>query len=226
MTSSSGPQEPAGVPSVTTVQEADLVRWAFSQTPGRLLMNLELGMSTPSLVHCHVSAPLFESIDGKTGEVDAILWPRDAEGEATVVEVKRIRVSSETFATETPGGLAALAKGAAQANAHFRLGFSRVYLCAVVQVDGRERSGGSWLEGGLTRALLDKVRAAIADAEVDPAVGLLLLELRQPVQKNALDGGGLGLIYSKSAGRQPQPGFLTERIGRLASENRQDRIEW
>jgi hypothetical protein len=220
------PDEQEEVPSVTAVVEDDIVRWLFSHRPGRLLVNLALGMPSPSFIDCHVTTPLLEERKGRTSEIDAVAWPMGLPQQAVAIEVKRVRVSEDAFVTDEPGGLRALEKGAMQANSHLKSSFSRAYLCTAVQVDGRLRSSGSWLEGGLTDSLQKRVLDAVRGTPVHREVGILVLELRQPVQRNALDAGGLGLLYHRPATARVQSDAVTSRMVLLAKESRKGRIEW
>ena len=90
-----------------------------------------------------------------------------------------------------------------------------VYLAVFVEVDSRERSGGYWLGGGLPFELTPQVRRIIETNLADQQVEFLMIELDQPIDKDVLLGGGMGLRHWEVAPKRNQPVELTERIRRF-----------
>ena len=198
--------------AVSGIEEGELVRWAFTYPGVSDLLWLSLGIKKPHRIAFHVTEPVVATADRQTGELDVMLWPSDSPSEAIAIECKRIKIDPETFDTEQPGKLHELRKGVRQANAQLRRGFHQVFLVVIIAVDGRHQSGGYWIGGELTPALRQIIRNSKLMSDLNKDVGYVLVEVVQPVDKDAMSAGGAGVIASRRATPHIQTEQLTKAI--------------
>lgn len=198
--------------SAIDIDEQTLVRWAFAEGPAQRVLLPAVGVQGRCAIGFGVGAPVIESARRVTGELDVMLWPDGHPSLAVAIECKRLKIDSATMRTEQIGKLAEIRKAVHQANGHVRRGFHRVFLAVFAVVDARNMSGGTWLGGGLTDSLLRLVRDPSHVSGLDPSVGVLLVEVRQPVDKDVRLGGGVGLIGQRPALAREQDASLTRRI--------------
>ena len=203
--------------SATKVHEKELVRWAFGAYGMAPWLTPWLFGGVDHFGELGVGRPVLSGGERQSDELDVLFWPVDDVSHAIAIEVKRARLDGDTLVTTQIGGLKNLSHGAKQCMAHVARGFHTVYLAVFVQVDARRFSGGYWQGGMLPSALLRDLRKSICQAVSDLAFGLLVFQLTQPVDKDVLLGGSLGLIDSRVAIRRPQSQDLTRRVRELAA---------
>jgi hypothetical protein len=199
-------------PSATKLVEKELMRWAFGPNSMVPLLAPWLFGDRPHHGALEITQPVLAAAAGKTGELDAMIWPVGDPTAVTVLEAKRIRVDADTLLTEQIGGLQGIREGVAQVRAHIQLGFARVYLTLFVSVDSRKYSEGHWIGGGLPHSLSTQIVAAVQSATEGLDVGVLVFVLDQPVDEDVRLGGCFGLLHSRHAPVRSQPAELTARI--------------
>ncbi|HEX5482145.1 MAG TPA: hypothetical protein VFZ08_05910 [Terriglobia bacterium] len=132
-------------------------------------------------------------LKGLTGQsqsdVDILLSPPCRPDLTTVIEVKKIKVSSAALRNQTPNKLQGLKKGKKQANARAEIGFWQVYLYVLVVVDSREQNAGRFTYDGLSPELRSFIGQAITLEDLNERVGLFHCEFVQPMDKKPLSVG-------------------------------------
>jgi hypothetical protein len=114
--------------------------------------------------------------------------------------------------------------GVEQTNALlYEVGFHQSYLVILIVVDGREISGGTWADGGLTPALTARIGGLDALKHLAPECGLLLVQVCQPVDRPIEEAGGISLRLVRSAKAVRQSPELTSRIDRWLDDTKVQR---
>jgi hypothetical protein len=204
--------------SVTKVEEKELVRWAFGLHGMAPWLIPWLFGGVDHFAELEVGVPVLTRGQRQSDELDILFWPVDDVSRAIAIEVKLARIDGDTLATTQVGGLSNIRQGAKQCMAHVARGFHAVYLAVFVKVDARTFSGGYWQGGMLPSPLLHAVRESIRASAPDPDVGILVFQLTQPVDKDVLMGGNLGLLDSRPAVTRSQNQDLTRRMRELAAD--------
>ncbi len=198
--------------SSTTIPEKTLVRWLFSGPHVRGLAE-SVGFGTQWQYELEVNKPVVPQRRGYISELDALVLVDSNPDFAIAFECKRLTVDDMVFDTEEMvGGLPRLKKGVRQANVLYQLGFHQVYLLGLIEVDSRLRSGGSWVGGGIPRSLFEKIVRFPGREKLRDEIGLIFLEIDQPVDKDVRSGGGIGLRPVRLATARRQESSLSHRI--------------
>lgn len=142
-------------------------------------------------------------------DVDLLFVDRHAPWSAVAIEAKRIKVQASTFSSGTPNKLHEYEKAVEQANQLSRVGFAQVYLYVFVVVDSRQRNAGRVAYDGLTSELRGRIDAVVSLEKLDPRVGLVELELVQPMDHPPLSVGAGGTSLRRLATPAEQPAELT-----------------
>lgn len=198
--------------SATRIEEKELVRRFFLGDPAVDYMLGFIFGEPPYHRACEVGTPVLDRANRRTGELDLLIWSPRSPSRAVALEAKRARVDETKLVTEQIGGLRALREGAAQVNAHLQRGFAEVYLALFIAVDARTSSGGDWLGGRLPRALREMALSAVAQSGLHSDAGFVVFELSQPIDKDAVDAGGFGLLASRPARPRIQSEEITRRV--------------
>jgi hypothetical protein len=149
------------------------------------------------------------------GDVDILAWARKKPEAATATEVKRIKVSANSFISGRPNKLQEYEKAVRQANRLATLGFWQVYLFVVVVVDSRDRNAGRITYEGATPELDGLITNTITLRDLDPRVGLVRHDFVQPMNYAPLGVGAGGKHLLRSATATKQPDGLTAWVSEL-----------
>lgn len=160
---------------------------------------------------------------GGVGDVDLLLC--DESEAAAAVEVKTIKFGERAFRSHraaqilgpsgdrarrlgpqdgAPNRLGKLTKGAEQAKSLARIGFSQVYLLAVVLVDSREQNQGRNTYDGLSSEMYRHVDKDAWARLLDPAIGFLVSEWTQPMDRDPSTTGTSGIDLVRPATKSKQ----------------------
>jgi hypothetical protein len=167
------------------------------------------------------------SLDGleRKGDIDILLADPLHPEFATVVQVKRIKVKAETFASGRPNKLDAFDKLKKQTNLLADLGFAQVFAFAMVVVDSRARNNGEYRFDGLNPALRDTIARSLSLEGLAKRVGAIHYEFVQPMDDVPLTSG----TYSGKPLRMPQvvpqPDAVTAWVARVVAERIAEGIE-
>jgi hypothetical protein len=203
-------------PSLADIPESELVQRLLSDIQWRHRIIGIRGIETDSLAYD--SVPLKGLPDEPKGDIDILLVPPNTPSEATVVQVKRIKVGAPAFHTDMPNKMKELPWGAQQANLLADIGFAQVYLFVFVTVDSRERNAGRYTYEGMTGSLQNIVDAAVGLNGLDPRVGLIQFEFVQPMDDVPLGLGTYGGNLKRLATPAIQPLPVTQWIEGVMKE--------
>ncbi len=93
-----------------------------------------------------------------------------------------------------------------------RLGFSRTYLGLVAVVDGRQYEGDTFFFRGTSDASYRRILDVAGTVDLMEAVGLLYVEIVQPVERPIAKAAMVSAAIAKEARPQQQSEHLTTRI--------------
>jgi len=99
------------------------------------------------------------------------------------IELKRVKIVSETFYTEQPGKLGDLKHGVQQANLLRALGFYRTILMVAIVTDGRDRVGLNFASRGPTSTLASIIDQFPDNDRLVSGIGVTFVEITQPIDK-------------------------------------------
>lgn len=144
---------------------------------------------------------------GKKGDIDILLVAPGHAEFATAIQVKRVKVSSMTFASGKPNRLDALKELKRQTNLLVDLGFAQVFCFVIVVVDSRIQNGCAYRFDGLTPVLRRIIENSLSTEGLAKRVGLVHFEIDQPMDDAPLS---TGTFFAKALRMpeiavQPQP---------------------
>ena len=204
------------VTSVADVPEPELLRWLFLENPAGCALYEELDILRPATVRLKIGGNELGLLDGP-GDVDVLILPGGCEGRAVAIECKCVKFSREMLATGqcTPNGLERLKKGAKQANLLVSAGFHRVFLLAAVKVDAASQAATNWVGKRLRGEQVKVVRDRLGSLQLSPWVGVVCLEIVQPVNRCIECAGSIGIEILRRGCPQVQTQFLTKKLRAL-----------
>ena len=150
------------------------------------------------------------------GDIDLLLVPLDSPGRTIAIEVKRVKITEQTFIGSPPGKAKAVRKGIAQVGALHDLGFHQTYLMIIVVTDGRSRSEFNFAGKVATPVMLDQVQemAGLGDLG-DTGIGIVVAHIIQPVDKPIHKAGMVGIGILKQAAVREQSAQSSEAVAQL-----------
>lgn len=196
--------------SVADIPEAELCRWLFSDPTvcGPLCRDLEF---TPcSLAAFSVPTTCIIPNAEGPGDIDVLLTSSPGYEFTVAIEVKRVKIGTDSFHTWMPRKLQGLRRGVRQASLLGTLQFSRAFLLVVVVTDGRERHGLNFAFRGPEVPELRKAIDEFPDRErLAPNIGLAFVEVTQPIDKPIADAGSIGIRVHRRPEVLAQPDAVT-----------------
>lgn len=196
--------------SVTEIHEQELVLRLMSDPHWRSrIINIH---GIPDNVDYYLEIPLDGLPSQPQGDIDVLLVPPDCPEFSTAIQIKRIKVTNDSFATGQPNKLGQFVKGVQQANILALLGFAQVYLYVFVVVDSRMQNIGKYSYEGLTPWLRSKIDDSISLSGLEKRVGLIKFDFTQPMDYVPLSIGAYGGSLIRSAKPSLQPNDVTDWI--------------
>ena len=204
--------------SAAAMTEPDLVKWLMNdpRTRGVILEELSLPMTAKS--YTRVGSPFITNPNKKPGDIDILACEVSRPHQAVTVECKRVKVRAVVDGTEKINRLEALGGADRQARELFGLGFSRTYLGVVAIVDGRANDDRNFLFRGISDANYRRIIEFAGDLTLPEGVGLLYLEIIQPVQRPVGDAGMLCVAVAREAKPRSQREHLTTHLENFIRE--------
>lgn len=204
--------------AVTDVSESDLCRWLFGQSPVRSHLASELGFVPDSFTMFQVPTNKLCPHARGPGDIDVLISSSNVPEHTLAIQVKRVKLVPESFHTQLPGKLQDLTHGVQQANLQAELGFHRTFFLVAIVTDGRERIDLNFASRGPTFNLARIIDEFPGLKQLAPSVGLVFIEITQPVDKDITDAGSVGIRVIHSAQVAFQPAWLTTAVARLSGE--------
>ena len=198
--------------SATDVQKAELAHWLFTSfAPSRLIAS-ELGLIPEMQLVFGTDAKILAPTARGPGDIDVLAVNTTCPEQAIAVEVKRVKMPSDSYLTLQPNKLQGLEQGSKQVGLLREIGFHRSYLLVVVVADGREQTEVGFAFRGPTPALVKAVKEKLRSLKFHPDVGVVVVEVTQPVDKSIQDSGAIGFWTHHAASTIQQPLELTAKI--------------
>jgi hypothetical protein len=173
--------------SLADIPEGELVAQLMQRPLWRAdLLNFK---GFPDNANDYQNVPLTGLPGDPEGDIDILLCEPNSADRPTVVQVKRVKIGPNTFATGKPNKLSEFSKAVEQTNLLAKIGFWQVYLFMFVVVDSRAHNEGKISYAGLTPELSEKMRAFFSVSGLDPGAGLVVFELVQPMDFAPLSTG-------------------------------------
>jgi hypothetical protein len=157
-----------------------------------------------------------DGLPGRRGDVDLLVWNPARVEEALAFEIKRFKSVLEGDGADEINKLHEFAKGVEQANRLADVGFSLVYLLVFVLVDSRPQNAaaieaGHYVYDGMNTELHSKLYSALSTQNLDPRVGVMVIDYVQSMDDVPLFGvGASGVHLLRMGAPVEQPGVVTE----------------
>lgn len=190
--------------------------WVSHHWPEASVLFRELGILQSRRFRLGVPRAAVTDAPGLPGDVDLLAFEAGAPEIGVAVEAKALTVLSEDLADGAVRRLQRLPYGADQVNGLAAVGFARVYLLLLVSVDGRD-----WGYLPPVFPVLDRLRSAVAELQLDTPVGILAALTVQANDRSILDSGAKGITVLRRATTRVQPPELTRRISALEPDSEQ-----
>ena len=169
--------------SATDTDERRLVESLLSDRLTRRLVFRALSLPDETLWAACVVEP-FTTHASKPGDVDVLLASPVSPQHAVAGEAKWVKVRRGTDGTQRMNKLVGAADSADQVAGLVTLGFSRTFLVLMAVVDDRSDVDSNFLFRGTSVASLRRIVEFSDAVALDPAAGILYIEVSQPVAKN------------------------------------------
>jgi hypothetical protein len=191
--------------SVADVNEIELVRhliqdWHWGEPVIRMF-------STPKDAKYIPEIQLSEL--GKKGDIDLLCASISQPQNAIAVQFKVAKIRQRTYQSLKPNKLEELHKLFQQTNILVELGFSRVFACLVILIDGRVTPEGQMVVGGLTEDLRSSLDARISLEGLHERAGFLQTHLIQLPHSAPLTTGEISSHMVREATSSLQMASLT-----------------
>jgi hypothetical protein len=159
-------------------------------------------------------------LDGleRKGDIDILLVDPSHPEFATVVQVKRIKVKAQTFASGRPNKLDAFDELKQQTNLLVDLGFAQVFSFAIVVVDSRAQNNGEYRFDGLTPALRDMIGSSLSLDGLATRAGVMHYEIVQPIDDPPLTTATSSSRLLRMPQVVSQPDAITAWVARVVEE--------
>ena len=169
----------------------------------------------PDGVEHHLEIRLNGLPGNPEGDIDILLCRRHHPEDATAIQVKRIKVNHDSFATGQPTKLGDFQKGVRQANLLSKMGFAQIYLYVFIVVDSRSQNNGEYSYEGLSAELRSTIDNVISPSSLEDGVGLIKFDFTQPMDFVPLGVGAYGGSLIRLAVRTEQPKEVTEWVAQV-----------
>ena len=219
-----GPRPDSCSEPVTSAHEGELTRRLLSNQNARALILEELGLAPSTNWALEVTRP-FTSQNNKPGDIDCVLCDLKRPDRSVALEFKRVKVVAAESGDQHINRIDALGRGAAQANALAQVGFSRTFLSLIAVVDGRKDRMNNFAFRGASVGTFKRLVCASLEMPLTPEVGILYVELVQPVEAEFEVAGAVAVGTLRGARHHEQSQWFTNVVQRFMSEtegHRQD----
>ena len=200
--------------SLAAIPEGKLVRGLLADPHWRERLFRSHGISSDAK---HYPEVLLDGV-GKEGDIDVLVVDPVQPEYATCVQVKRIKVSAQTFVSGKPNRLSAVAELKRQSNLLVELGFWQVFSYAIVVVDSRANNRGAYSFEGVTSQLRTVIDGGLTTTDLHEKAGLLKFELTQPIDDYPLGAGTFTGRILRMPTVQSQAASITRWVRQVVAE--------
>ena len=206
--------------SVTDIPEDELARRLFTEFVTARLITSEFGLITEMQFYFKMDTKVFAPTTHGPGDIDVLGVNTTYPEQSIAVEVKRVKMQSNSYLTSLPNKLQELKRGCEQVGLLREIGFHRSYLLVALVADGREQTEASFPFRGPTPPLVKAVKDKLHSLEFHSDVGVVVVEVTQPVDKKIQDSGAIGIWTHQKVSMIRQPSALTSNIARFLQSSR------
>jgi hypothetical protein len=207
-------------PTVTGLAESEIVKLVF-ETPMFVSLVLdELSLPGATSYSLTVRSP-FTTPSEKPGDIDVLLASEQAPNNGVALECKRVKVRTSTDGDQRINKLEAFGASYDQANALHALGFGRTFLTAISVVDGRFEPERNFLFRGASPQTFQRLFETAVAVPLDGGIGVLYIELAQPVSAPIQSAAVFSVAVIREAGRREQSSATTGMIAKYLATNGQ-----
>ena len=201
-------------PSLTKLPESALIAQLLSDPHWR---QRTIGIhGIPSHVASYQNVPLDGLPGDPEGDIDVLLVPPGSPEFSIAIQAKRVKVGDGTLLdNQNPNKLNDLSELHRQTEIVLAAGFSQVYAFIFVVVDSRMHNGGELSYAGMTRHWSTFVESAISNVQLDERVGLMHIELVQPLDDRPLGAGTYSGRVRRLAHQSSQPAVVTSWVANV-----------
>ncbi|MBI4527863.1 MAG: hypothetical protein HY695_29055 [Deltaproteobacteria bacterium] len=178
----------------------------------------ELSLSLTAASYAEVRSPFITNPNKKPGDIDLLLCEGGSPNQAVAVEWKRVKIRA-IDGTERINRLEALGGAETQTTALFHLGFCRTYLGVVAITDGRANDAQNFIFRGTSDTTYRRIIEFAGGLSLPEGVGLVYMEIVQPVQRAISEAGVLSVAVAREAKHRAQTADLTARVNNYLHRN-------
>lgn len=189
--------------------EPELIKWLLSNNSFKSLLAMELGVNSIVNIQSGVIKPIFSNIS--EGEIDILIIYGINQYKSISIECKRINEKLNKNA-ELVFNRKDIGKISTQANRNRKLGFSKNYVCIIVEVNGSKTNEVNPFYRNMSDDTLTKVINFPGRDELHEDIGIIIIEVVQMLNKSYNSACAINLCVLKHAKEQEQPSTLTEKI--------------
>ncbi len=190
--------------TATDIEEAQLTRWLFTGFAPIRQLALKFGLTPGTQLYFGADPRTLWKDARGPGDIDVLAIDPARPEYALAIEVKRVKMPASSYWTSMPNKLEGIDKGREQVERLRQIGFHRNYLLIAVVADGRERADVNFASRGPTPELIKAVRGKLHSLEFHPDVGVVVVEVTQPVDKDICDAGAVGIWTHQEGNPVPQ----------------------
>lgn len=206
---------PSNASSVTSVEEKEIIRWLFEQSPARNLIFSELQTEQDSFFKLEVTSPIISDPRKKPGDIDVLICGKQKPHQTIAIECKRVKVTTVDRDNDKVNKINGVGDGVRQANALREFGFHRTYFAILIEVEGKNRTDYNVLSRGSSDSTFTRVYDFPHRDKLHEDIGVIFIEITQPTGKHIDEMAVVGICIDKEANRLDQPTCLTNRIHEL-----------
>ncbi len=210
-----------GFQSITSTTEREIVHGLLSDRLTRNLILGVLGLPTDSRWSECTRYPFLGSAEDRPGDIDVLIAAPGQPHRAVAAEVKWVKVRSDGGGGQRINKLQSAGEGVEQAVSLLGLGFHRTFLTLLAVVDDRSDRTVNPLFHGATSLTLRRLIEFTETAALQPDLGILYVELAQPLAKDPRESSMVSAGVLRAATPRDQSEGLSAKVAAfLATKGR------
>jgi len=195
--------------SITLLSEQFIIKFVFNHESAKELIFKKLDIPLNSKVVFEVKHPL---VSPREPDIDVMIYKESEPHKTIAIQVKRVKVEAVSQKKDKVNKIEDIKKGIKQANITKDLGFYKVYLMILAEVDGRERKEYNFLSRGMTPQTFTQLYEIATFEKLYREIGIIIVEIVQPVDKDITQAGAIGVCLLRDAKPEEQKEKLTNKI--------------
>lgn len=201
---------------VTEFSEYEILELLLSKVDFKEIIFEELGLPKNNIkVLQQVNQPLISNSNLKPGDLDVVLYRKDAIKKAIAIEAKCIKAKTLPNGEVVLNKEKNVTKGISQVNEYLQFGFHRTFLLIILLDDGQYIKGFNQFFRNTDLSGSTKLFNQNILQNLHRDVGLLYLKVNQITGKSILQSGKISLLTAKIAKKKKQKKTTTNAISSL-----------